>query len=63
MAEWQLSFQLAGTASAIPHDRWAWLRAFSRDNGDPDRGPGVADRADRSQNRCRANCGAATQKG
>lgn len=38
MAEWQLSFQVARIAEAtIPHDRWGWLRAFSRDYGDLDR--------------------------
>jgi len=38
MAWYQLFFQFTGVAEAtIQHDGWAWMRAFSRGNGDLDR--------------------------
>ena len=38
MGWYQLFFQFAGIAEAtIQHDNWAWLRAFSRGDGDQDR--------------------------
>ena len=38
MAWYQLFFQFTGIAEAtIQHDGWAWMRAFSRGNGDLDR--------------------------